>query len=336
MALVVAGERGHGPVAVLELVVGGAEPGPAPARLEQGQQPIEASGAVAIGRAVGPVRARRLGLELLGVKALQHLVDQDPEPLVDRRLLRDREHPRELVLERTGPVEVDVRRRERQAVAASRDELLQRRLAPRGDQIAASREVALLADHVLVERRRLERGALLRRGDPADQLVDRRQRLGGRLGIGPLDQGRELEQLQVARHRLGDVLGGVEAHLRERRARAPRRLEDLVAEHPIGRVKALGGAEQLLLVELLLAAEHPADRLVEDRGGDRLLPDGLRPGEDHGRDARGSAPGRPGAPAPRAGQHRRLPHGSRRGAPSGIALASRSRAVIAPRSRPRR
>ena len=45
MALVVAGERGDGAVAVLELVVGGAEALAPPAGLEQAQQPVEPAGA---------------------------------------------------------------------------------------------------------------------------------------------------------------------------------------------------------------------------------------------------------------------------------------------------
>jgi hypothetical protein len=43
------------------------------------------------------------------MESLQHLVDDDSEALVDGRLLRDAEDPRELVFERAGPVELDVR-----------------------------------------------------------------------------------------------------------------------------------------------------------------------------------------------------------------------------------
>ena len=92
--------------------------------------------------ALAPAARSASACKRLGVEALQHLVDQDPEALVDRRLLRDREDARELVLERTGPVEVDVGRRQRQAVAAARDELLERGLAPRGDQLAPRGQVA--------------------------------------------------------------------------------------------------------------------------------------------------------------------------------------------------
>ena len=62
------------------------------------------------------------------VEALQHLVHDDPEALVDRRLLRDPEDARELVLERADPVGVDVGRRQHQPAAAARDERVERRL----------------------------------------------------------------------------------------------------------------------------------------------------------------------------------------------------------------
>jgi len=42
--LVIASECGDGAVAVLQLVVGGAESLPAPAGLEQAQQPVEPAG----------------------------------------------------------------------------------------------------------------------------------------------------------------------------------------------------------------------------------------------------------------------------------------------------
>src|SRR5215207_7665087 len=48
------------------------------------------------------------------MKALQDLVDDDAEALVDRRLLGDPEHPGELVFEGAGPVQRDIRGGERQ------------------------------------------------------------------------------------------------------------------------------------------------------------------------------------------------------------------------------
>jgi hypothetical protein len=59
------------------------------------------------------------------VEALQDLMDDDPESLVDGRLLRDAEDASELVLEGAGPVERDVRGREGEALAAAREEGLQ-------------------------------------------------------------------------------------------------------------------------------------------------------------------------------------------------------------------
>ena len=278
----------------------------------------------------------RIGAQPLAVEALQHLVDEDPESLVDRRLLRDREHPRELVLQRAGPVEVDVGGGQRQAVATAGDELLQRGLAPSGDQLAPRRQVALLADHVLVQRRRLERRALLRRGCPAKQLVERRQCLRGGLGARALDQRRELDQLQVARHRLGHVLGRVQAHLREGRARPPGRLEDLVAKHPVGRVEPLGGPEQLL--GRAPPPRRPAHRGPPRRTGRaRSVPRRWSPARrGPGRGGRGSSPGRRAervAPGRRS-RRRRLQAPSGGGSASslgGIQAASGSGPAIAPR-----
>src|SRR4029079_785463 len=134
--LVVAGEGRDGPVAVLELVVGGAESRAPPARLEQEQQAVEAARRLRARAGLTVALAECVRAHGLGVEALEDLVDEDPEALVDRRLPRNREDARELVLERAGPIEVDVRGRERQAVAPPGDELLERGLATRGHQLA--------------------------------------------------------------------------------------------------------------------------------------------------------------------------------------------------------
>src|SRR5919106_2314212 len=84
VTLPVAGRRGDRPVAVLELIVAGANPPPAPPRLEQPQKAIKPFGAAVLAAALGPPL---LFPELAGVEALQNLVDQDPEALVDGRLL---------------------------------------------------------------------------------------------------------------------------------------------------------------------------------------------------------------------------------------------------------
>src|SRR5206468_11919766 len=97
---------------------------PAPGRREQGHQPLEAAGL-----------SLALSRRLLPMEPLQDLVDDDPEALVDRRLLRDAKDASELVLERAGPVELDVGGGERQALSPLGQEGLQRRLVALGDQL---------------------------------------------------------------------------------------------------------------------------------------------------------------------------------------------------------
>src|SRR5690242_10262235 len=87
--LPVAPERGDRLVPELQLVVGVPEAAAPPARLEEVHQVVE--------RATAAL-----------VEALEHLVDDDAEALVDGRLLRDAEDARELVLERAEPVGLDV------------------------------------------------------------------------------------------------------------------------------------------------------------------------------------------------------------------------------------
>jgi hypothetical protein len=58
----------------------------------------------------------------------------------------------------------------------------------------------------------------------------------------------ELQQLQIAGDRPVDVDGGVEARLGELAAGLPGCLQDLLTQHAVGRVQALGRAEELLLV----------------------------------------------------------------------------------------
>ena len=275
MALVVAGERGDRAVAVLELVVGGAEALAAPAGLEQAEQAVEAARRAPT---IGSSPPRR-GAHLLGVEALEHLVDQDPEALVDRRLLRDREDARELVLQRAGPVEVDVgwpraprpplRRGRNCSSDGSRRAATWSRRAPRSRSSPitySSSAEASIAIRCSGEATR-----------PSSSLIASIAS-GAGSDAGPLDQRRELDQLEVAGDRGVDVVDGVEAHLRDRRARPPRRLEHLVAQHPVGRVQALGRPEQLLLVELLLAPGRLARRAVDPRR--RGLPSSARSGQE--------------------------------------------------------
>src|SRR5690242_20090431 len=125
-------------LAELQLVVRLAEAGAAPGRSEEPHQPLQA-------------RAARLVFRLLAVVTLQHLVDDDSEPQVDRRFLRNPEDARELVLERAGPVEVDIGRRKRQALAPARQEGLQRGLVALRDQLTAALRRTLLVKEVRVE-----------------------------------------------------------------------------------------------------------------------------------------------------------------------------------------
>src|ERR1700748_1093371 len=61
-------------------------------------------------------------LHAVGVKALEHLVDDDAEALVDRLLGRDPQDARELVAQRAAAIGLDVRRRQRQPDALARQE----------------------------------------------------------------------------------------------------------------------------------------------------------------------------------------------------------------------
>src|SRR6187549_2915023 len=265
LALPVEAHRLAGAVAELQLVVAGAEPRAPPARLEEGHQPRQP---VAVG-------------VLLLVEALEDVVDEDAEALVDRRLLRDAEDAGELVLERAGQVEVEVGGREAEpAVAAPRQEALQRGLVTGGDQAPPALALPFGVEQVGVERRGVQLGLLLGRRDLAQQPVDRLDRLGGRLVAGALGQRRQLQQLQVAGDRAVDVHRRVEARLRELAAGLPGGLEHLLAQHPVGRVQPLGRAEQLLLVVLLLALGPGERRLVEGGGRELALLVALDPGED--------------------------------------------------------
>ena len=122
---------------------------------------------------------------------------EDSEPLVEGGLLRNPEHARELVLQRAGPVRVDVRRGQHNSVASLGQERLERGLAAGGDRLGAPPLVALGVQQVVVERGRAEDLALLG-GDRLQQpRVHVAQRLGDALPLGPRDQRRQLQQLQV-------------------------------------------------------------------------------------------------------------------------------------------
>src|SRR3954466_1564918 len=105
------------------------------------------------------------------MEALEDLVEQDAEALVDRRLLGDAEDARELVLERAGPVGLDVRGGQHEPVAAARDERLERLAVRRADRLPAPPLVALRVAQVLVERRQTEELGLLARSHLQQQVV---------------------------------------------------------------------------------------------------------------------------------------------------------------------
>jgi hypothetical protein len=117
------------------------------------------------------------------------------------------------------------------------------------------------------ERRRLVDLALLGGDRLEDAGIDLDQRVGDRL-LAParaLDQGRELDQLEVAHDGVRDVEIGVEAQLAEPAAHLGDRREKLVAQQPERRLQGLGGPEELLL-----------SRLPIRRGLAQLLGEGRR------------------------------------------------------------
>ena len=105
------------------------------------------------------------------------------------------------------------------------------------------------------------------------------ERLADRLRAGPLDQPCELHQLEKPGDRAVDVNVGVEPRLRELAAGAPGLLQDLVLNHPVGRLQALGRSEELLGVALLGRVEHRSRLLVEGGGSGCSLLGGQRPRE---------------------------------------------------------
>ena len=144
------------------------------------------------------------------MEALEHLVHDDPETLMDRRLLRDPEHPRELVLQGTGAVRVDVRRGQHHAVAARRQERLHRRIVPGHHRRRPPPGISFGIQQVVVERGRGEDLALLGGHGLQDPRVHVAHRLGQRLPLGALDQRRQLQQLEVPDDGMRHVEVGVE------------------------------------------------------------------------------------------------------------------------------
>ena len=177
-------------------------------------------------------------LRALGVKTLEHLVDDDAEALVQRLLGRDPQHARELVPERAAAIRLYVRSRQRQADALSRQERTQRVLfgvsairrigRPRAlERACASRArcgpaarrggavpgLGVRGHQVLVQQRGLQDLALHWRRRREQAGVDVGECLAHAVRGRALKQGRELDELEVARDAVGDVEFGVQAQL---------------------------------------------------------------------------------------------------------------------------
>ena len=263
-------------------------------------------------------------------------MDEDPEPLVERRLLRDPEDARELVLQRARPVGVDVGRRQHHPVSAQRQKRLERRLVTRGQRGGAGAGVALGVQQVLVQRRGLEDLPLLGGDRLQDPRVDVVQRLGDALPVRPSHQRRQLQQLQVAHDRVRDVQVGIEPQLGEPPAGARGPDHQLVAQQPVGGGERLGRAEQLLLLVDPGRLRAPAGRAPGTASARALSRDRRRA------DRRAPAAGEPGWPrrtarrraAPRGGR-RRPPAAARPAAPPGSARAPAPGSPRAARSRRR-
>ena len=267
------------------------------------------------------------------VVALEHLVHEDPEALVDRRLLRHPQHARELVAQRARAVGLDVRRRQHEPRAAARQERDQRRLRARGARGGAGAVVALGVEQQLVERRGLQHLALHRRDRRRQALVDRRERLGDRLARRALEQRRELDELEVAHDGVRDVEVGVQAQLAQALARpsaAPASSSSRSAWNVA--CSASAGPEQLLL-ELLPLARRPRrapPRRTATAAAARRSP------RAPGRRARGPCR-RASSPCAAAGAStRRAPRGRRGRAPRAAARrgSARPRASARPASAP--
>ena len=147
--------------------------------------------------------------------ALEHLVHDDPEALVERRLLRDPEHPRELVLAagRSG------RCRCRRPTARRPSPRVGRNASSDGSSARHRRgpaaRVALGVEQIVVQRRGREDLPLLGRHRLEDPRVDVASASASDCPSGRCDQRGELQQLEVAHDRVGDVEVGVEAQLVE-------------------------------------------------------------------------------------------------------------------------
>ena len=197
------------------------------------------------------------------MEALEHLVYEDPEPLLKRLLPRDRVDARVLVAQRADPVDLDVRRRQHHALAAHRNEGLERLLHSLLDQLAPAGLLAPRRDQALVDVGRKEALALLGARALYQQPVQVGDRLLEVLSARPLHQGGDLQQLEVARRRPHSVEMGVEAHLAHPRADPREISQNLVAQLAKDGRQVLAGAQQLLSSRLLVRVERRSGLFVE-------------------------------------------------------------------------
>ena len=187
-----------------------------------------------------------------------------------------------------------------------------------GDQLAPPLRRALLVEQVRVEAGVAQGAALLGRDRVLEQVVDRRERVGDRLLARSLDQPGQLDQLEEAGDRAGDVDVGVEPRLAELAAGAPGLLQHLVLDHPVGRLEPLGRPEELLALLLLAWRRGPRARPRRAATGGRCPPRSRRAARGPARPWRGSSPCRAAAaPRPRATGLRRRPRSGTTGGPAG-------------------
>ena len=233
-ALVVALERGDRLLVQLALLVRLAE-----ARAAASRSRTASSACPGVGSRSASPPVERLLVGELGVVALEHLVHEDPEALLERLLLRDRSR-RARTCSAAGRCG---RRRCRSPTASgppprigryasSDDSARSSTIAPASQLLALGRRAAARRgsspriELALLGARRLRQHGV--------DLGDRgRQLLGARVA---LDQRRELQQLHVARDRAGRVEVRVEAHLAHPRADLRDAAQHLVAQHPEGGV----------------------------------------------------------------------------------------------------
>ena len=225
-----------------------------------------------------------------------------------------RKHARELVAQRARPVGLDVGRREREALAAPRQERLQRRLGRARPPRRARAVVALGVEQDVVERRGLRGPRAAAASPPARGAA----LMPGSASAtdwpgGPREQRRELERARGSARRAWATSRSVSKRSSPRPRADPLDVaEQLVAQRPERRVQRLVGAEELLLAVLPLGAERRARLLGERRRRLRARRGRMRRRRQHER------------PRARASSRRAAAGASRRRAPRAVVARQRS------------